>query len=63
MASSRRSPNFGSSHTRQTVVFFFGKCKYPFVVKPVVITEPAVPNARLLALGTKMYPSKVRMLN
>ena len=62
MASSRRSANFGSSHTRQTV-YFFGKCKYPFVVKPMVVTEPAVPNARLLVLGTKLYPSKMHILN
>ena len=30
----------------------------------MVITEPAVPSARLLGLGSKLYPSNMtRMLN
>ena len=32
--------------------------------KPMVITEPAVPSARLLGLGSKLYPSNMkRMVN
>ena len=45
---------------RQTGLF---ECKHLFVDKPMVITKPAVPTARL-GLGSKLYPTKIlRMLN
>ena len=35
-----------------------------FFAKPMIITEPAVPTARLLSLGSKLYPSNMQhMLN
>jgi len=47
--------------SRQTIVklffFLFFKCEHP-------LTKSAVPSARLLGLGSKLYPSKIqRMLN
>ena len=43
---------------------FFFECEHPFIDKSLSITEPAVPSARLLGLGTKLYPSSMqRMLN
>ena len=42
---------------------FFG-ASFPFIVKPLVITEAAVVSARLLGLGSKLYGSNMpRMLN
>ena len=42
----------------------FFECEYPFIEKAMSITEPAVPSARLLGLGSKLYPSNMqRMLN
>ena len=47
--------------SRQTGFF---KPEHPFIDKPMVITEPAVPSARLLGLGSRLYPSNMqRMLN
>ena len=44
-------------------LFFFER-EHPFIDKPIVITEPAVPSAQLLGLGSKLYPSNMqRMLN
>ena len=52
---SRRSPNF------RTGLF---ECERPFIDEPMVITEPAVPSARVVGLGSKLYPSNMqRMLN
>ena len=31
-----------------------------FFAKPMIITEPAVPTARLLGLGSKLYPSNMQ---
>ena len=43
---------------------FFFECEHPFIDKSPSITEPAVPSARILGLGTKLYPSSMqRMLN
>ena len=37
---------------------------FPFIVKPLVVTEPAIVSARLLGLGSKLYASnRPRMLN
>ena len=48
--------------SRQTVFLF--ECEHPFIDKPMVITEPAVPSAQLLGLDSKLYPSNMqRMLN
>ena len=52
-----------------TLVFFFCQtfffeCEHRFIDKSLRITEPAVPSARLLVLGWKLYPSSMqRMLN
>ena len=52
-----------------TLVFFFCQtfffeCEHRFIDKSLRITEPAVPSARLLVLGSKLYPSSMqRMLN
>ena len=44
-------------------VFFFER-EHPFIDKPIVITEPAVPSGQLLGLCSKLYPSNMqRMLN
>ena len=43
---------------------FFFECEHRFIDKSLRITEPAVPSARLLVLGSKLYPSSMqRMLN
>ena len=40
----------------------FFKPEHPFIYK--AITEPAVPSARLLGLGSRLYPSNMqRMFN
>ena len=45
-------------------LFFFFEAEHPFNNKPKVKTDPAVPSAQLLGLGSKRYPSNVpRMLN
>ena len=37
------------------IVFFLFECEHPFIVKPMVITEPAVASVRLLGLqGSKL---------
>ena len=47
--------------SRQTGFF---KPVHPFIDKPMVITEPVVPSARLLGLGSRLCPSNMqRMLN
>ena len=35
----------------------FIECEYPLIDKPKVITDPAVPRARMLGLGSKRYLS------
>ena len=42
--------------SRQTGFF---ECEHPFIDKPMVITEPAVPITRLFGLGSKLYPSNI----
>ena len=40
----------------------FFECKHPIIDKSIIITEPAVPSARLL--GSKLYPTSMQsMLN
>ena len=47
--------------SRQTGCF---ECEHPFIDKPMVTTEPAVPSTQLLGLGSKLYPSNILcMLN
>ena len=44
--------------------FFFFECEHPFIDKPMILTEPAVPSTQLLGLGSKLYPSNMLcMLN
>ena len=50
---SRRSPNF------RTGLF---ECERPFIDEPMVITEPAVPSARVVGLGSKLYPSNMQRM-
>ena len=42
--------------SRQTGVV---ECGFPFVDKPIVITEPLETSARSLGLGSKLYPSNM----
>ena len=61
---SRRSPNFWTSQSRFPSSNWFFECEPQFIDKPIVITEPAIPSARLLGLGSKLYPGNIqRMLN
>ena len=61
---SRRSPNFWTSQSRFPSSNCFFECEPPFIDKPTVITEPAIPSARLLGLGSTLYPSNIqRMLS
>ena len=59
---SRRSP-------KSSIFFFSGQTgffeyEHTFIDNPRVTTEPAVPSARVLGLGSKLYPSNMlRMLN
>jgi len=40
------------------------ECSHSWINKPTVIAEPTVPSARLLNLGSKLYPNNMqRMLN
>ena len=60
---SRRSPNFWTSESCFVLSKWFIKCKHLFIEKPMVITKPAVPTARL-GLGWKLYPAKMlRLVN
>ena len=61
VAASRNPGLVNLVFSRQTGFF---ECKHPFVDKPMVITEPTVASARLLGLGSRLYPSSIlRMLN
>ena len=42
--------------SRQTGYF---ESEHPSIDKPMIIAEPAVPGARLLGLGSKLYPSNM----
>ena len=56
----RRRPNIGLVN----LVFQCYECEHRFVNKPMVIAEPTVPSARLLGLGSRLYPSNMpRMPN
>ena len=49
-----------SGTSRQLMVVY----EHLFIDKPMVVTEPTVPSARLLGLDSKMYPSNMkRVLN
>ena len=39
--------------SRKTVFF---ECEHPLIDKPMALTEPAVASARLLGLGSQLYP-------
>ena len=40
------------------------ECYHPLIYKPMLISEPAVPNTRLLGLSSRPYPNSMsRMLN
>ena len=43
--------------------YWFFECEHPFIDKPTVITEPAIPSARLLGLGLKLKQFNTRVLN
>ena len=61
VAASRTPGLVNLAFSRQTGFF---ECKHPFVDKPMVITEPAIASARLLSLGSKLYPTSIlRMPN
>ena len=53
--------DFSTLFSRQTG---FSESQHPFLGNPMFITKPAVPSARLLGLGSKLYSSKIqRKLN
>ena len=55
---------FGTSGLVNLVKLVFRVRASIYWYTPVVIAEPAVPSARLLSLGSKVFPSKMqRMLN
>ena len=55
---------FGTSGLVNLVKLVFRVRASIYWYTPVVITEPAVPSARLLSLGSKVFPSKMqRMLS
>ena len=37
--------------------WFSAECEHPFIDKQIVITEPTVPSAWLLGVGSSLYPS------
>ena len=43
---------------------WFSVCEHPFIDKPLVITETAVPSAcaRILGLGWKLYPDNIQCI-
>ena len=43
---------------------WFSVCEHPFIDKPLVITETAVPSAcaRILGLGWKLYPGNIQCI-
>ena len=56
----RRSPNVWTSQSCLLSSTWFFECVHLFINKPkMVITEPAVPSARLLGLTAKLYPSNI----
>ena len=61
VAAARTSGLANLVFSRQTVFF---ECEHPFIDKLMVTTERAVPSARLLGLGFKLYSRNMpRMLN
>ena len=60
----RGSQNFSTTQSCFLSSNWFFECEHSFIDKPMVTTEAAVPRARLLGLGLKLYPSNLkRMLN
>ena len=51
---SRQTCEVAAGQTGQTG---FLECEHPFIDKPMLRTKPPVANARLLCLGSKLYPS------
>ena len=39
------------------------ECEHTFFDKPMVITEPPVPSARWIGLGSKLYPSSMQRIH
>ena len=61
---SHHSPNLLTSQPCFLSWNWFFECEHPFINKPMVLTESAVPSTRPLGLGWKLYPSNMqRMLN
>ena len=40
----------------------FSECEHSLFDKPMAVSEPPVPDARLLSLGSKLYPSNTSAL-
>ena len=51
---------FESPHAQTLLSNWFFKCEHSFIDKPMVITEPVVPSARLLGIGSKLYLSNMQ---
>ena len=61
---SRRNPNFWTSQSCFFASNWVFVCEHPFNDELMFTTEPTVPSARILSLGSKMYPSDIqRMLD
>ena len=51
---------FESPHAQTLLSNWFFECEHSFIDKPMVITEPVVPSARLLGIGSKLYLSNMQ---
>ena len=51
---------FESPHAQILSSNWFFKCEHSFIDKTKVITEPVVPSARLLGLGSNLYLSNMQ---
>ena len=51
---------FESPHAQTLLSNWFFECEHSFIDKPTVITEPVVPSARLLGIGSKLYLSNMQ---
>ena len=59
VAAARTSGRVNFSFSRQTG--FSRVCIHVFI-KPMIVTEPAVPSTRPLGLGLKLYPSNMQRM-
>lgn len=51
---------FESPHAQTLLSNWFFECEHSFIDTPMVITEPVVPSARLLGIGSTLYLSNMQ---